>query len=175
MVHYRRNRVAGGTYFFTANLRNRNATMLVDYVDALRAAFRDVRRRRPFSVDAMVVLPDHLHAIWTLPPGDGDYPGRWQAIKSRFTRTLAANGVAINRNSKGECDLWQRRYWEHTIRDENDMRRHIDYIHYNPVKHGHVASVAEWPFSSFHRFVKAGVYPLDWSAGESDLDGGGYE
>ncbi|HEC17956.1 MAG TPA: transposase, partial [Gammaproteobacteria bacterium] len=76
---------------------------------------------------------------------------------------------------KGECDLWQRRYWEHTIRDENDMRRHIDYIHYNPVKHGHVASVAEWPFSSFHRFVKAGVYPLDWSAGESDLDGGGYE
>ena len=175
MVQYRRNWVPGGCYFFTVSLRNRQSTMLVDHVDALRAAFRHVRHQRPFVIDAMVVLPDHLHAIWTLPPNDADFAGRWQAIKSRFSRTLVKGGVTMTRNAKGEYDLWQRRYWEHTIRDEVDLTRHVDYIHFNPVKHGYVASATEWPFSSFHRYVKAGVLTADWGSAPMSFDGIGRE
>ncbi len=175
MVQYRRNYVEGGTYFFTVVLRDRRSTVLVDYIGPLRDAFRYVRHQRPFTIDAVVVMPDHIHTIWTLPLNDTDYAGRWRAIKSRFTRRLVRLGVPLMRNAKGEYDLWQRRYWEHTIRDNNDMARHVDYIHYNPVKHGHVASVSDWPYSSFHRFVDADLYPIDWGTGEMDFEGVGNE
>jgi putative transposase len=147
----------------------------VDHVGLLRAAFRDARRQRAFTIDAMVVLPDHLHAIWTLPPDDDDYAGRWRSIKSRFSHAVAQAETAIRRNPKGEYKLWQRRYWEHTIRDGNDLARHVDYIHYNPVKHGHTASPVEWPFSSFHRYVKQGLYAADWGSTEISFNGIGNE
>ncbi len=175
MVNYRRGRVAGGSYFFIVTLQDRQSTALVDHIADLRKAFRWVHKRRPFRIRAIVVLPDHLHTIWTLPGEDADYPGRWRAIKSRFTRSLVESGTPLRRNARGECLLWQRRYWEHTLRDLIDMQRHIDYIHYNPVKHGHVRVVGDWPYSSFHRFVEAGVYPRDWAGGETDFEDIGRE
>ncbi len=167
MVNYRRNFTPGGTYFFTVTLRNRHANHLTAHVDALRRAFREVRIARPFQIDAIVVLPDHLHTVWRMPPGDADYPGRWRAIKSRFARAVAEGDRVAHRNAKGEYDLWQRRYWEHTIRDESDFQRHVDYIHYNPVKPGLVERVADWPHSSFHRYVRHGVVPAGWATGEA--------
>jgi putative transposase len=165
MVHYRRNRLPGGTFFFTVTLRDRRATTLLDHIARLRTTFAEVKARRPFAIDAMVVLPEHLHAIWTLPEDDMDYAGRWRAIKARFVRHLAAAGVALGRNGKGEATVWQRRYWEHTLRDETDFAAHCDYIHYNPVKHGLVARPADWPHSSIHRFIERGLYPADWAVG----------
>ena len=165
MVRYRRNHVAGGTYFFTVVLADRAAKTLVDHVDALRSTFRRVRREQPFGIEAMVVLPDHLHAVWRLPERDADYPGRWQAIKAGFTRTLRQRGVALARSARGEATLWQRRYWEHTIRDEVDLQHHVDYLHYNPVKHGLVEQVVEWPYSSFHSYVRRGLLSADWGGG----------
>jgi putative transposase len=167
MVLYRRNRIAGGTYFFTVTLRDRRSTLLIDRIDDLREAFRAVKRKRPFRLDAMAVLPDHLHAIWTLPEGDDDYSGRWRAIKTRFTRLTGAAGIGLTRNAKGEYDLWQRRFWEHTIRNVRDLQRHVDYIHFNPVKHGCVTRVQDWPHSTFHRYVRAGLYPVDWAGGDT--------
>jgi putative transposase len=172
MVQYRRNRVPGGTYFFTVTLRDRHAGMLVEHIDGLRMAFRTTRREQPFVIEAMVVLPDHIHAVWTLPPRDDDYAGRWKSIKSRFTHALVKAGVGLMRNAKGEYNLWQRRYWEHTIQDDTDLSRHVDYIHYNPVKHGWVKRVHEWPYSTFHRFVKRGLCPLDWAGGDVEKEGG---
>jgi putative transposase len=162
MVRYRRNFLAGGTFFFTATLADRRSAALVENVDLLRDAFRTTRHERPFSVDAVVVLPDHLHIVMTLPPDDADFPGRWRRIKSLFTRAVAAHNRRYEPNRRGEYALWQRRFWEHTVRDEADLARHIDYIHYNPVKHGLVAQVSDWPHSSFHRYVKLGVLPKDW-------------
>ena len=138
--------------------------MLTEHVDQLRAAFRETRQRHPFATDAMVVLPDHLHAVWTLPEGDADVAMRWRQIKSAFSRALPTiEPISGSRAAKGERGVWQRRFWEHTIRDENDFARHIDYIHINPVKHRLVTRVRDWPYSSFHRMVKLGVYPEDWA------------
>ncbi len=162
MVRYRRNFVPGGTFFFTITLRDRSSRILVDHIDALRAAVRDAQARNPFDIDAMVVMPDHIHMVVTLPPGDTNYSGRIRFIKSRFTRAIAASGVALNRNTRGEYDLWQRRFWEHTIRNELDMEHHINYVHINPVKHGHVARAVDWPHSSIHRNIKAGWMTPDW-------------
>jgi putative transposase len=162
MVRYRRNLVAGGTYFFTATLADRASRALVVHVDALRAAFRETRRAHPFTIDAIVVLPDHLHVVMTLPDGDADYSIRWQFIKRRFTAAVAKAGVPIPRHPNGEHALWQRRFWEHTIRDDRDFERHVDYIHFNPVKHGLVPRVRDWPHSSFHRYVRRGLLPDDW-------------
>ena len=163
MVLYRRNREAGGTYFFTVALADRTADTLVAQVDLVREAFRIARARRPFVVEAVVVLPEHLHTIWTLPEGDTDYPLRWTHLKTHFSRALAAR-VPVSRNQRGEFGVWERRYWEHTIRDEADFARHCDYIHYNPVKHGLVVRPLDWPHSSFSRFVAAGIYPAEWGA-----------
>ncbi|MEQ1636227.1 MAG: transposase [Methylococcales bacterium] len=163
MVSYRRNRVAGGTYFFTVTLRNRSSDLLVRHVDLLRVAFRNVRTDRPFTIDAIVILPDHLHTIWTLPEDDTDYSGRWRAIKSCFTHSLRATGISFNRDNRGEYQLWQRRFWEHTIRDERDYAHHVDYCHWNPIKHGLVQHLSDWPHSSFHRYVRLGLLPPDWS------------
>ena len=164
MVHYRRIRLEGGTYFFTVTLTlaERRARVLTDHVDLLRSVFRRVQGERPFKIVAMVVLPDHLHAIWTLPAGDADYSGRWRAIKAGFTRDLVAGGMPLVRNDKGEYDLWQRRFWEHTVRDESDLAAHVEYIHFNPVKHGLVKQVRDWPWSSFHQYVRRGWLAEDW-------------
>ncbi len=135
MVNYRRARVPGATYFFTVTLRERRKDWLTAHVDLLRSVVRRVRIERPFVIDAAVVLPDHLHTIWTLPAGDADYSGRWRAIKARFSRSLASSGVPLVRNPRGEYDLWQGRFWEHLICNDDDFVRHVDYIHYNPVKH----------------------------------------
>lgn len=168
MVNYRRNLVPGGTYFFTVTLRGRSSRLLTEHIALLRAAFRSVKRKQPFHIDAIVILPEHLHTIWTLPEGDAGYPGRWRAVKSAFTRAVVKSGVAVEHNEKGEYALWQRRYWEHTIADEEDYRRHVDYIHYNPVKHGCAKQVADWPYSSFHHYVRQGILPHDWAGGEDE-------
>ena len=164
MVFYRRNRVEGGTYFFTVTLADRRSQVLTDHVNELRHVFRQVRTRQPFEVVAIVVMPEHLHAIWTLPEGDADYSGRWKAIKAGLTHQLRLHGMDLASNAKGEYSLWQRRFWEHTLCDEIDLQRHVDYIHYNPVKHGLVGHVKDWPWSSFHRYVRQGILPVDWGS-----------
>ena len=174
MTTYRRNFISGGCFFFTVNLADRRLYLLTEHIDELRNAFRKVRRQHPFTIDAMVVLPDHLHAVWTLPEGDANFATRWRLIKSAFSRNLVTSErISKSRAAKGERGIWQRRYWEHTIRDQNDFTRHIDYIHINPVKHGLVPRVRDWPYSSFHRMVKIGIYPEDW-AGDVSNDGGDF-
>src|SRR5258708_2117168 len=170
MVRYRRNFVPGGSYFFTATLDDRRSSALVDHAKKLRVAFKTTRIEKPFEIEAIVVLPDHLHIIMTLPDADSDFSGRWRRIKSFFTHQLATSGAPISRNQRGEFSLWQRRFWEHTIRDDADFERCADYIHYNPVKHGLVASPIDWPYSSLHRYVRAGVMPPDWG-GAGKIDG----
>jgi putative transposase len=172
MTTYRRNRLAGACFFFTVNLAERHLQLLTDHIEKLRPAVREIRRRHPFTIDAMVVLPDHLHAIWTLPEGHADFANRWRLIKSSFSRSLpSTERISRSRAAKGERGIWQRRYWEHTIRDESDFSRHVDYVHINPVKHGLVTRVADWPYSSFHRLVKLGVYPLDRRGDVSNVGG----
>lgn len=147
MTDDRRNFIAGGCFFFTVNLADRRLQLLTEYIDELRTAFRETRRNHSFTTEAMVVLPDHLHTVWTLPEGDADFATRWRLIKSTFSRNLpTGERVSSSRAAKGERGIWQRRYWEHTIRDENDFARHIDYIHINPVKHGLVTRLRDWPF-----------------------------
>lgn len=170
MVNYRRLRLEGGTYFFTVTLADRGANTLVAQVDCLREAFRAARLRRPFVVEAVVILPEHLHTIWTLPPGDTDYGARWNHVKSAFSRAVAQR-LGLHANPNGELPIWQRRFWEHAIRDEDDFQRHCDYIHYNPVKHGWAASAAAWPYSSFQRFVDLGWYTADWGRSVPDDPG----
>jgi len=171
MPNWRRAHVPGGTYFFTV------------VTDARRHLFRSARARRllgetirecivryPFTVRAIVLLPDHLHAIWALPRGDDDYPRRWAWIKRSFTRKwLMAGGienpVSDGRRRDGRRGVWLPKYWEHTIEDEDDYESHFDYVHFNPVKHGLVRSPRDWPWSSFHRWVRAGVYPSHWGSG----------
>ncbi len=166
MVHYRRSRVAGGTYFFTANLQNRCDHLLVDHADALRSIVKGVRAQYPFTIDAMVVLPDHWHAVWTLPPGDLAYASRIRLIKARFTKYLSREGVAIERDNRGEYKLWQRRFWEHTIRDDRDFETHVNYVHINPVKHGYVKRPVDWVHSTIHRFIANGIVTNDWAVGD---------
>jgi putative transposase len=151
MVRYRGNFIPGGTFFFTVTLAERRSTALVDHIGTLRSAFRAARHARPFAIDAIVVLPDHLHAILTLPTNDADFPGRWRKIKGHFSNALIEVGLDLKRWQNGDLALWQRRYWEHTIRDERDFARHVDYVHFNPVKHGLAQRVRDWPYSSFHR------------------------
>jgi len=169
MSNYCRYRVAGGTYFFTINLLERRSDLLVHHIDALREAVRRTRRARPFRIDGWVVLPDHIHCVITLPDGDADFSNRIKAIKIRFVRAIPATGRRTRvRAARGERAIWQRRFWEHAIRSDADYARHMDYIHFNPVKHGHVASAQEWPYSTFHRLVKTGLYPADWGGAAVD-------
>ena len=164
MPNYLRASVPGGGWFFTVNLSNRRDGLLVDKIQILRQAIADTRRNFPFSIDAFVVLPDHLHAVWTLPPGDADFSTRWRLIKNRFARDLPKgepiSSVRLARNERG---IWQRRFWEHLIRDEADYARHIEYCYINPVKHRLVRRVSDWPHSPFHRDVRAGIFPQDWA------------
>ena len=168
MSDYRRLWVPGGTYFFTVNLADRSRRSLVDNIDALRLSVYAIRAAHPFETIAWCVLPDHLHVVWTLPPGDDDFATRWMLIKAQFSRRIE-NGerLSASRRKHHERGIWQRRYWEHLIRDERDLQNHIDYIHFNPVKHGWAQRPRDWPHSSFHRFVREGGLPADW-AGSAD-------
>ena len=164
-MRYRRTQTAGASYFFTVNLANRQSDLLVlRQIAVLREVTRIVKQAHPFVIEAMVVLPEHLHTIWKLPENDADYPMRWSLIKSSFSRRLEKTEfIRASRISKRERGIWQRRYWEHQIRDECDFERHVDYIHYNPVKHGYVKRPGDWPFSTFHRYVQTGVLPEYWT------------
>jgi putative transposase len=170
MSDYRRLWVPGGTYFFTVNLADRSRRLLVDNIDALRMGVAAVRVAHPFETVAWCVLPDHLHVVWTLPPGDDDFATRWMLIKAQFSRRVE-NGerLSASRRKHHERGIWQRRYWEHLIRDERDLQNHIDYIHFNPVKHGWAQRPGDWPYSSFHRFVLEGVLPADWAGSPDPL------
>lgn len=157
----------GGTYFFTVNLLERDKSLLVDHIAELRESVSFVKRRRPFEIDAWVVLPNHMHAVWTLPQEDADYSSRWREIKKRFSTSMPKiERLSAVRKQKGERGIWQRRFWEHTIIDEQDYRHHIDYVHFNPLKHGLVKQVKDWPFSSFHRAVRLGYYTEKWCGNE---------
>jgi len=224
MPDYRRARVKGGTFFFTV-VSYRRRPILCD--KGIRAAIRQavyvVRNERPFDIDAWVLLPDHLHCVWTLPPNDADFSMRWAMIKKYVTKTAhgarsapydsrpsavgcvsrtgtndarsapydsrpgvvgcvsrtVTNGARSAPNKpqskirRHEGFLWQRRFWEHTVRDNKDLKRCLDYVHWNPVKHGHVSRVADWPFSTFHRYVRQGVYGPDWG-GSVAIDDRGF-
>jgi putative transposase len=164
MAEYRRAWLPGATWFFTVNLAERRGNRLLgERIDVLRTAFRYVRVRHPFHLEAIVILPDHLHCVWTLAPGDTDFSSRWSSIKGHFSRAIEkGERISQSRAKRGERGLWQRRFWEHHIRDQADFNRHVDYVHWNPVKHGWVRRVADWPHSSFHAFRRRGIYPEDW-------------
>jgi len=164
MTDYRRIHILGATWFFTVNLAERKGnSLLVGHIDVLRQAFVKVRQNHRFRIEAIVVLPDHLHCIWTLPPDDADFSTRWGLIKGYFSRSIEkGERISDSRIKRGERGLWQRRFWDHLIRDEADFLAHIDYIHWNPVKHGLVSNVTDWKYSSFHRFVMRGLYPPNW-------------
>jgi putative transposase len=171
MSNYRRAWASGGCRFFTVNLLDRRSTILTERIDELREAVRWTLQRYPFRADAFVVLPDHLHAVWNLPRDDTDFAIRWRMIKSHFARSIPhKEHVSRSRRERGERGIWQRRFWEHLIRDEQDYSRHVEYCYINPVKHALVKRVQDWPYSSFHRDVRAGIFPLDW-AGEIDIVG----
>ena len=164
-MRYRRANTPGATYFFTVNLADRSTGLLVHYVDMLREVMRIIQQRHPFEILAIVVLPDHLHAIWRLPSGDANFPMRWALIKAGFSRALpATEHIRASRKAKRERGIWQRRYWEHQIRDDVDLARHVDYIHINPVKHGYVARAVDWPYPSIHRYIERGLLTRDWGA-----------
>ena len=169
MPNYRRDYVQGGIYFFTIALQNRQARYLTDYIGDLRTAYRHTQERYPFETLAFTVLPDHLHWVMQLPAGDKDYSRRIASLKSGFSRRLpdflrAPNDWGVH---KREAGIWQRRFWEHRIRDERDLQNHIFYTYYNPVKHDLVAQVCDWPYSSFHRDVARGIFPRYWGG---DMD-----
>lgn len=154
MVRYRRSRVQDGTYFFTVTLRDRRSNALVRHIDALRLSWGAAAVRLPHRVVAVVVLPDHLHAVIEMRDGKDDYSRLWQEIKKGFTRRVSTHQLP---------SPWQARFWEHTLRDAADLQAHVDYVHINPVKHGLVGQVCDWPWSSFHRFVRDGLLPTDWA------------
>ncbi len=170
-MHYRRADVKGGTYFFTVNLAERNKTLLIDEFDSLRLVLNRVKKQHPFQLNAMVVLPDHLHALLTLPLNDKDYSTRWALIKAGFSRQLPKDErINRSRKSKGERGIWQRRFWEHLIRDDQDYENHVNYIHYNPVKHGYVERAVDWSYSTIHAYISDGVLRNDWGSAESIPD-----
>ncbi|HSV81170.1 MAG TPA: transposase [Ramlibacter sp.] len=166
MPRYIRADSAGATYFFTVTLNDRRSRWLTEHIDILRECVALTKTKHPFRIDAMVVLPEHMHALWTLPPGDADFPVRWMLIKRRFTRALLCRRLldpsAARYRAGAERSLWQRRYWEHQVRDDADFGNHVEYIHYNPVKHGLVTRAADWPHSSFHRYVRQGLVGEEW-------------
>lgn len=156
--------MAGGSYFFTVNLHDRRSDLLVAEIDALRRAVRAARARHPFVIDAWVVLPDHMHCLWTPPPDDDDFPVRWRTIKVLFPRSVPpADDRRASLLRKREAGVWERRYWEHAIRDERDYALHMDYIHFSPVKHGLAARPSDWPYSTFAQCVARGLSPIDWA------------
>ena len=167
MVNYRRNKIQGGTYFFTVTLNDRSSQLLINEIDLLREAMQKVKKENPYSIIAIVILPEHIHTIWSLLDDDNNFAGCWRKIKRYFSQGLIAKGYLFQKNQHSEYPIWQRRFWEHSIRDQNDLDNHINYIHYNPVKHGLVKNVSDWEYSSFHQYVRNGLLPNDWGA---DID-----
>jgi REP-associated tyrosine transposase len=173
MPRYRRAEIEGGTFFFTVVIADRSSDILVAHIDRFRRVYGLVQERHPFRTIAICILPDHLHAIWSLPEGDADYSLRWKAIKSNFSRGFdGASSRSPSKIAKRDKGLWQRRYWEHAVRNDADLERHIDYAHFNPVKHGYVSRVCDWPHSSFHRYVARGNLPLDWGGDVREIGSG---
>jgi putative transposase len=164
MVQYRRAQSPGGIFALTFTLNKRGSNLLTNNFDLFKSCYAIAQKRWPFETVAMVVLPDHVHVVWKLPENDGDYSLRIRVIKHLFTRGLIKKGMDFRKRSNGERSCWQRRFWEHQVRDEQDLRNQVDYIHYNPVKHGFVEHVKDWPYSSFHRYVREGKLPMDWGA-----------
>ena len=168
MPNYRRANQAGGSYFFTVvSYRRQPIFCEPAFREALRVAVEQTRTRYPFEIDAWVLLPDHLHCLWTLPPDDADFATRWGQIKRQVSLRCGKQfrrdeWLTSSKRKHREATIWQRRYWEHQIRNERDLNQHIDYIHANPVKHGYASQVKDWPYSSFHRYVRAGILPIDW-------------
>jgi putative transposase len=179
MTYYRRMRT-GHTFFFTLVSFDRRPILCHPKIrDSLRIAIQNLRQSHPFSIDGWVLLPDHLHCIWTLPEGDSDFSTRWSLIKrsvSRFSPEVALDPDARDASAKKhrESTIWQRRFWEHLIRDDIDFERHLDYIHFNPVRHGYAGRAIDWPYTTIHRYVKDGIYPSDWSGG-ADPEWGNFE
>jgi putative transposase len=171
MPRYVRAKIKGSVFFFTVVIAERPSNLLVDEIDRLRQIYRAVQQRRPFETIAICVLPDHIHAVWALPEDDADFSSRWSLIKSGFSRGLDPRPRSASKLRKREKGIWQRRYWEHAIRDDADFERHVDYIHFNPVKHGYVTRVADWPHSSFHRHVELGLLAADWGGDMRDIEG----
>jgi putative transposase len=189
MPEYRRVIISGGTYFFTVVTRDRLHLLICEEVrQALREGIQEVRQSLPFFIEAWVLLPDHLHTIWTLPKGDANYQARWAIIKRTVTKhclpkvlnekpinmvrkthpTFPDNTLSPSMQKRKEGGFWQRRYWEHSIRDEEDFHRHLDYLHWNPVKHGYVKNPIHWPYSSLHRLIAQGMYPSNWGGSGAD-------
>jgi putative transposase len=172
MPQYIRAKFKGSVFFFTVVLAERPSSRLIEEIERLRQSYRTVQAARPFETVAVCVLPDHVHSIWALPEGDADFSTRWGLIKSGFSRGLdPAPERSESKVAKREKGIWQRRYWEHAIRDDADLERHVDYIHFNPVKHGYVTRVADWPHSSFHRYVGRGLLAADWGGNIKDIQG----
>jgi putative transposase len=167
-MEYRRARIEGGTYFFTVVTDKRRKFLCVpENILLLREAFREVMEEYPFNIDACVVLPNHIHCVWTLPKGDGDFSNRWRLIKNYFTRRCDGKyrgPVSPWKKKKNEQGIWQSRFWEHCISDETDFINHVEYVHYNPVKHGLVKAPKDWQYSSFHKYVRDGIYDVNWGA-----------
>ena len=178
-MQYRRAFSPGGSFFFTVVTQERKPIFAnPEAVEVLRDAFRHVRKSRPFEIDAIVVMPEHLHCIWTLPPNDADFPTRWRLIKTWFSKhcdPMLRPAPNLAHKAKQEQSLWQHRYWEHQLRDEVDFARHVEYIHYNPVKHGLTTSPMAWPYSSFRHYVEAGICQPDWGSNIINLEGIGHE
>jgi len=174
MPDYIRYKIEGGFYFFTVVTYNRLPILTNEPCRRLlHQAWGETREQFPFETVAVCLLPDHLHCIWKLPEMDADYSVRWKVLKSHFTKKyLKEIGAGEERNEsrlkRGEAAIWQRRFWEHTILDQMDLETHIDYVHYNPIKHGFVSRAADWPWSSFLRFVKEGVYDIEWIGNGED-------
>lgn len=177
MSRYRRADTPGGTYFFTVVTYRRQPILCDPPVrEALRQAICEMRNRRPFVVDAWVLMPDHLHCIWTLPSGDADFATRWSLIKRQVSTACGEHyrrgeWLTDSKRKHRESTIWQRRYWEHQIRNESDLARHLDYIHYNPVKHALCRQPQDWPWSTIHRYIGSGLLPADWGESESVADG----
>lgn len=169
-MQYRRARTEGGTYFFTVVTDRRRRFLCVEEnIQLLRSIFVEIKQEHPFVIDAIIILPNHLHCLWTLPAGDVDYSMRWSLIKSSFSRQCRPQYKGIltrSRHKKKEQAVWQRRFWEHEIQNDTDFMTHVEYIHYNPVHHGLATAAADWPYSSFQRFVDQGVYAPEWGVSE---------
>ncbi len=174
MSRYRRATTAGSSYFFTVVAYRRQPILCHETIrNALHNAIEAVRISRPFVIDAWILLPDHLHCVWTLPEGDADFSTRWAIIKRAVSLACKDNFhrddlLTASKLKHRESTIWQRRFWEHQIRDENDFARHVDYIHFNPVKHGHVQHAVDWPYSTFHRYVREGLYKRNWAGTVND-------
>ncbi len=170
-MNYRRSIASGATYFFTICLQNRRSTLLHDRIDVLRNGFHHVRCKHPFKIDAIVVMPDHVHLLMTLPPNHSDFSLRLNLIKGYFSRHIQSNEIiSAAKKNKRERNIWQRRFWEHLICNDSDYENHVNYIHNNPVKHGYVSKAIDWKFSSIHQYINDGIVPKDWGYNGSFKD-----